>query len=153
MSRKLSIVLVLALLVSTFGVFGVASAASAAGTGPDNPLPVPTTAQTLSVGQRVWYGFQYAGDKSQIIVDMKATPGGSANFAVWTPSDVKNWQNTGKQTPTGRGSENKLFGGDLEWTGNFTDAGPYYIVVDQAGGSPADIALKVSGTGVSGLGK
>ena len=158
MSRKLSILMVVALLVSVFGAFGASAAFAAApaapvGTGPGNALPVPSAAQTLAAGQRVWYAFQYAGDKSEIVVDMNATPGGSANFAIWTQGNVQNWQSTGTENPVGRGSPNNSYGGDLVWTGNFNQAGTYYIVVDQAGGSPATITLKVTGSGVSGLGK
>ncbi len=149
MSRKLSILTILALLIGAFGASAALTMAAAAGTGPGDALPVPAGAETLAVGQRVWYGFQYSGDKSQIVVDMKATPGGSANFAVWTQADVQNWQSTGDEKPVGRGTPNDNYGGDLVWTGNFNQAGIYYIVVDQTGGSPATITLKLTGTGVS----
>jgi hypothetical protein len=54
----------------------------------------------------VWYAFQYAGDKSRIVVDMNATPGGSANFAIWTKGNVQSWQSTGTENPVGRGASN-----------------------------------------------
>ena len=128
--------------------------AAKGGSGPGNPLPVPSAAQTVAVGQRVWYAFQYVGDKSQILVDMNATPGGSASFAIWTQATVQTWQSTGgTEKPIGRGAQNNSYGGDLVWVGNFSQSGVYYIVVDQAGGSPATITLKVTGSGVFGLGK
>jgi hypothetical protein len=156
MSRKLSALLVVALLFGAFGGFGASAALAAApaapgGAGPGNPLSVPSAAQTVAVGQRVWYAFQYVGDKSEIVVDMNATPGGSASFAVWTQGSVQSWQSTGTESPVGRGAANNNYGGDLVWAGNFNQSGTYYIVVDQTGGSPANITLKVTGSGVSAI--
>jgi hypothetical protein len=128
-------------------------AATSAGSGPDNPAAVSAAAQPLAVGQRVWYGFQYAGDGSQILVDMNANPGGSASFAIWTPGDVQSWAAGNGENPVGRGTPNADFGDDLVWVGSFKQSGTYYIVVDQTGGAPASITLKLSGTGVAAPGK
>jgi hypothetical protein len=131
--------------------------ADAPGDGPERALPLPSGPATVAVGQRIWYAFQYAGDGSPILVDMSATPGGSANFAVYTPGDTA--------TPVGRGApqtmtrrradgaveEVSLYGGDLIWSGNFPSSGVYYVVVDQTGGAPATINLEVTGPGVSAI--
>ncbi len=108
------------------------------------------------MGQAAWYAFRYAGDGSQILIDLRATPEGSARFAVYTPGD------TG--TPVGRGSQQtmtrrladgtvektELYGGDLIWSGSFRSAGVYYVAVSQTGASPSTITFGISGSGVSG---
>jgi hypothetical protein len=136
--------------------------AATPGSGPDTPLPIPSGPATVALGQRVWFGFQYAGDGSQILIRMNATPGGSARFSVWTPSNVRSWAAGGGENPVGRGSpqtvtrvqadgtveESSLYGGDLIWSGNFRSPSTYYVVVDQTGPAPATITLEVSGSGV-----
>jgi hypothetical protein len=115
------------------------------GTGPDSAAPVPAVSQTLAVGQRLWYAFQYSGDGSQILVRMSVWPANSASFAVWTPGDVQRWAQGGKaESPVGRGSPNRLYGGDLTWSGNFNQPGTYYVVVDQTGPAASTIDLKVT---------
>jgi hypothetical protein len=148
MSKRISSLAVLALLVSLIGLL-IPVAAFAAQSGPDSAMALPSGGQMLAVGQRVWYAFQYAGDGSQILVDMSAQPGGSASFAVWTPDDVRNWAQGGGEKPIGRGTDNPFYNDDLVWSGNFNTAGTYYIVVDQTGGAPATINLHVTGSGVA----
>ena len=166
MSRKIAVAWAVLLLAGSLWTACVPSASAAApGSGPDSALPIPSGAVTVAAGQRTWYGFQYAGDDSSILIDMSAEPGGSAGFSVWTAGDVRNWAAGQGESPTGRGSEQKmirrlasgeveevrLYGGDLIWSGSFRAAGVYYVVVDQIGPSPATINLKVTGTGVSAI--
>ena len=166
MCHKLAIAWVVLLLAASPGIMSLPSAsATTPGSGADSALPIPSGSVTVATGERIWYGFQYAGDDSAILIDMSAEPGGSAGFSVWTASDVRNWAAGQGEQPTGRGSEQtmsrrlasgdveeiRLYGGDLIWSGSFRSAGVYYVVVDQAGPSPATINLKVTGTGVSAI--
>src|SRR5512133_2128415 len=146
MFKKISSLPAVALFVSIISLF-TPIAVFASQPGPDSASAAPATAQTLAVGQRVWYAFQYSGDESQILVDMNARPGGSANFAIWTADDVRNWAQGNRENPVGRGTDNATLNDDLVWSGNFNSAGTYYVVVDQAGGAPATISLNISGSG------
>jgi len=127
-----------------FGLLG--GAALAAGNGPDTAGAPPADWQPLGVGGRVWYAYNYAGDKSQVIVTLEAEPENSANFSVWTPQDVRNWAGSGGvEKPIGRGSP----GNPHKWSGNFPSAGKYYVVVDQTGNKVANYKLTVAGKGVT----
>ena len=134
----------------------VTLSAGGPGSTPGQALPLPSTGvYLLPVGQRAWYAFRYAGDGSQILIDLRATPEDSAGFAVFTPGD------TG--TPVGRGSQQtmtrrlaggtvekvELYGGDRIWSGSFRSPGVYYVAVDQAGADPSTIKLTITGAGVS----
>jgi hypothetical protein len=131
--------------------------ANGPGSGPDQALPLPSDRDYVLIeGQRAWFAFQYSGDGSQILVDLRATPEDSAKFAVYTTGNTA--------TPVGRGSqqiitrvladgtveEKPLYGGDLIWSGSFRSPGTYYVTVDQAGPSPSTITLGINGSGVSG---
>ena len=145
------LVAVLSLLAGVGSAFAAAPAGAAAsvGSGPDVAAAPQAGWQSLAVGQRVWYAFNYAGDGSQIDVMMQTDPAGSANFAVWTPGDLQSWQSTGVENPVGRGTVDDSLGGAENWSGDFLDAGTYFVVVDQAGSVPASFNLAVTGSGVS----
>jgi hypothetical protein len=127
------------------------AAASMAGTGPENALAPAGDWAQLDMGQSRWYAFQYAGDGSQIQIQLDLVPEGSASFAVWTPDEIYYWGLGERVTPIGRGSAKQNAAGTLLWSGSFPDAGTYYVVVEHA----VEVAgtsyylLGVSGTGVS----
>lgn len=124
----------------------LAGAVLAAGNGPDTAGAPPADWQPLGVGERVWYAFNYAGDKSQVEVKLEAEPGNAANFYVWTPQDVKNWAGSGGvETPIGCGCPTSPH----MWSGNFNSPGTYYVVVKQSGNKPANYKLTVAGKGVT----
>ncbi len=156
MSRRLFNVLALALagLMLLFGAVQVfAAPAAGSGSGPDNPAAAPSGSVTLQPGQRAWYGFQYAGDRSQIMIDMN-NPDGNASFMVWTPDNLRNWQQGNGETAIGRGtSDSFVNGGDLIWSGNFDMPGTYLVVVTNNGSAPATFTMTISGTGVAAVGK
>ncbi len=160
--RVIATLAVLTLIGSFLAVCGGALAvhassayAPAPGSSADSALPIPSLPTTVAVGQRIWYGFQYAGDGSPILIDMSAAPGGSANFSVWTSDNVRNWAAGQGESPVGRGSQQargvRPYGDDLIWSGSFRSPGVYYVVVDQTGLVPATINLKVTGSGVSAI--
>jgi hypothetical protein len=139
--RLVTVAVLAAVIVSLLG-----GAAFAAGSGPDTAIAPPGDWQPLGVGERVWYAFNYAGDKSQIDVKLEAEPENSANFSVWTPQDVKSWASSGGvEKPTGRGSPAHPH----KWSGNFPTGGKHYVVVEQAGNKPANYMLTVAGKGVA----
>jgi hypothetical protein len=125
------------------------------GTGPDSAMALPMQQWApLQMGQRVWYAFHYAGDGSQVDVRLSAYPDSSiASFAVWTPSNLRSWQQGNAENPIGRGSVNSMFNNDLFWSGNFYEPGTYYVVIDQTGSVTGSYMLTVSGSGVSPVGK
>ena len=77
----------------------------------------------LGVGQQIWYAFQYAGDDSQILVDMQAKPGNGATFSIWTPADVANWAAGNKPDPVGHGSSDITSTG-VTWSGRGISTSP-----------------------------
>ncbi len=125
----------------------------AAGVGPGDALQIPPVGQRLVIGQRIWYAFRYAGDATPILVRMHVEPPGAAWFALWTPDDLQRWTHGEPEQPTGHGTADPLYNGDLTWSGTFTGAGVYYVVVDQTGSYAGSFSLSVSGAGVSPAGR
>jgi hypothetical protein len=151
MKRGRSIALiVLALGMLFLGAYGMTQAAvRTAGTGPEDALPVPDGWQTLTSGQQTWYAFNYSGDKSQVLVQLSASPAGSASFAVWSPTEEKRRSQGYAATAAGSGTANALYGGDLVWAGSSGYSGTWYVVVEPSGSAQTWFSLKVSGNGVT----
>ena len=114
----------------------------ASGTGPNNTFTGPRGWLTTNPGTSTWYAFQYLGDGSQRLIDMKVYPSTAASFAVWTKQDL---QYIG--TPVGIGSANPNNANDLLWSGSFNVPGTYYVVVAQSGAGGYN--LTIAGSGVS----
>jgi hypothetical protein len=129
----------------------VAFAAGAAGTGPDNALAPSSEWQSLAAGESRWYVFYYAGDSSQIQIELQIEPADSAGFVVWTPELIRLWEQGLSVEPIGRGSIDPHAGGKLVWSGNFDTEGAYYVVVEHSTSTAATsyYLLSVSGSGVS----
>jgi len=135
--------------------FSTSAYASTPGSDSASALPIPAKPATVSPGQRIWYGIQHTGDRSQILSDLKAAPDNSASFAVYTPA--------GTATPVGRGSQqtpnrtredgpveqNTPYGGDLIWSGSFRSPVTYYVDAKQTGPNSSAITLGITGSGVS----
>lgn len=146
---KLSLALVLIAIPT-------ASAANAVGTaggawGVDEALAPIGDWHQLDAGQEQWYAFDYAGDGSQIQMRLEVTPQGSAGFVVWTPEEIQGWAIGKHVTPIGSGSADPLSAGNLIWSGSFTTAGTYYVVVGHSGNSvgTSHYRLSVEGDGIS----
>ncbi len=125
----------------------------AAGVGPEDALQIPSVGQRLVIGQRIWYTFSYAGDATPILIRMHIEPPGAAWFALWTPDDLQRWTHGEPEKPTGHGTVDPMYNDDLTWSGTFTGAGVYYVVVDQTGSYAGSFSLSVSGTGISPAGR
>ena len=143
MFKKLAVLIAAAILVSTLGFTGSA-VAMAAGVGPDNATAPSANWTPLAAGQWAWYAFRYAGDGSQVTVQMSVDANSPATYSVWTPADVAQWAQDGTMNPVGRGSANKVFGGDLVWTGHFNTPGAYYVVVENANATPSNYLLTIN---------
>lgn len=128
-----------------------AAPAAPSGMGPDTAKAPANGWVTIAMGQRVWYAFQYAGDASQITVDMLVSPASAVTFSVWTPADLVSWQQGNAENPVGRGNtvSNKFNLAHLNWSGNFKTPGTYYVVVDQTGPTAGGYSLSITGTGVA----
>ena len=82
------------ILVSTLLVVAIllgAATAFASGTGPDDARAPVADWLPLAPGESVWYAFQYAGDGSQIRVQLEVEQAGGAAFHVWTPEQIRRW--------------------------------------------------------------
>jgi hypothetical protein len=121
------------------------------GTGPDDALLPSGEWERLEPGETLWYGFQYRGDGSQIEIQMEVEPYEGATFAIWTPEAIQRWGLGLEAGPVGRGSADPSTPAGLFWTGSFTTAGVYYVVVEHSGEQPGPswYRLEVRGDGVS----
>ena len=153
MGTFLAAVVVVLLLTGLAGTATASAVAVAAGSvwGPDNARVPVAEWQPLNAGESHWYAFNYAGDGSQITVQLQSEPDGSTGFVVWTPDEIYHWGLGEYVEPVGRSSENPSAGGQQAWAGNFREAGTYYIVVEHTGKEPgvSYYILTVSGDGVT----
>ena len=61
---------------------------------------------------------------------------------------LQRWAEGYFYTPTGRGTANDLYGGDLIWEGGSVIKNTWYVIVEQHGTSPSTYTLEVNGAGV-----
>jgi hypothetical protein len=144
---RVAVVLLVATLVAVLAPGALL--ASAQGSGPADAISGAQGWTQIAVGQRIWYAFDYSGDKTQILIRMPASPRSALAFSVWTPAAVDTWARTGKEYPVGRGSPDPGLGNDLAWSGNFNTRGTYYVRVEQKGTAPGSFDLRISGKGVT----
>lgn len=130
---------------------GTGFAATPDGSRPDNAL-IPTTQQTVDAGESVWYAFDYQldvdGSSPAINISLDGYPDEGTNFEVWTPQLLQQYAGDAQVEPIGRGSENDYVAGDTSWTGDFVEAGTYYVRVSNESVTSNDHVLSVTGDGV-----
>ena len=138
-------------LLSTFLPGGMSTTWAAAGTGPDQALALPSDWQSLESGERLWYAFYYDGSDAPIHVRLQTSPGGGADFEVWTPDNVHRWRDGAEVEPIGRGSPDPHADDTLVWSGSFVVPGTYYVVVEHSEVKPSTTYyfLEISGNGVA----
>lgn len=124
-------------------------AAGNPGTSPETALVPDGEWKPLEAGEYAWYQFDYAGNRSQILIQVYAAPLTGAEFSVWTPTQMAAGGMDAGLQPIGRGSTDPNFGGQLIWTGNFNTAGTYYLRVSNQRAETLGYMVKVSGSGVS----
>lgn len=124
-------------------------------------------AKTIAANSWQWYIFEVQipttkdEDVNKTTVDVNLTNlNGTTTFQVWTPDNVRQWQNGEKVTPLGEGTENKLDNKQSDinaglvsvplhfWQGTFTDPGFFYLIVMNTTGQPATYTLSVTGSNV-----
>ena len=135
----------IALMLSALIVMTSAVAAFAA-SGPESATAPAEGWMAIQSGESHWYTFRDEGDNGQIVVEMDVE--GSANFAVYTPAEVTDWQNGGELDSIGIGTSNDNVSADLLWSGNFNQSGDYYVVVSQGASGSSDYQLRISGADV-----
>lgn len=154
MKQKLRLVLSVILALITLLSAGLAGAATEEVWGPDR-AQVPSGAwEQLDAGQDRWYAFEYAGDGSQIEIQLEvlpqgAVPGDGVNFEVWTPELIERWGLGQRVTPIGRGSPDPSAATKLLWSGSFATAGTYYVAVENEGRAEGFYLLQIDGQAVS----
>jgi hypothetical protein len=138
----------------------------AAGSTPNAPLAVSAQMRHLDVGGQDWYAFTTAGadsnnNPSHVLIVLHAVPDGSATFKVWTAEGLKEKATEDSGHPVyamGEGTKleyqdgNKTldrYGGDLVWHNGFNVGGTFYVQVGQAGPTPSDYLLTITGDNIS----
>lgn len=104
------------------------------------------TSQPLSAGGTQWISFEYSGGSEKIELWMDSANDSTA-FAVWTPERLA--AEADEREPIGRGSANDYTPGDSYWTGEFVEAGTYYIEVQNPTESADTFSLYVQSDAVS----
>jgi hypothetical protein len=123
------------------------AATTSDGSSPALALPITGGSATLNPGASLWFGFQYTGDKSQIQVILNDNGESGLAFGVWTPGEIQQMAAGQTVDPIGRGSPNPDVPADLFWTGNFNQAGTYYVMVQNNSTSAIGFTLAVTGSG------
>ena len=137
MNRRVLCILALLLGTATLGLATV-WAGSPAGGGPDDPLMITSSGQTINAGDRLWFYFDYTGanSRAQVLVDA----GGSSDIdlALYTPEQAEKWIKDQTTAPVGRGSKpgsgTSIGTYDLSWQGAFNAAGSHPPAGHESGG-------------------
>lgn len=118
------------------------------GRDPKRALFVTGTDQIIVSRGRIWYRFEYLGDKSPITVAADGFGVKDLDLLIYTPDQVNANFDEPKTQAVGRGSANRQqTGHDIFWTGAFPSGGTAYALV--ANNTTRAIVFKLSVTGVS----
>ncbi len=122
-------------------------ALAAGGTGPgDALLPVGVT-QNVPPHAGQWYYFDYSGGRSPINATVDDNGASGIRLAIYTPDEIKAWQNGDTLTAIGLGGP--YVGHDLGWVGSFPFAGRFYAVVYNDTDAPVSVSVRVTGDNVT----
>jgi hypothetical protein len=145
------------LLITVFALLLAVSPAVAEtplGAGPDNPMSPSEAWVELPVGAWHFYGFHEEGDGEDVRVNMEVVPHYGTSFEIWSQEEVQKWIDEIKFDPIGHGTfscnckpEDEV--GKLNWLGQFTSAGDYFVVVKHEAGPLSHYKLTASGKEVS----
>lgn len=122
-------------LISDQNISGADAAASveSPGSHADRPLAPLGKWTEIKQGETHWYSFRDEGDDSNIEAALNASPDNGATFEVWTPGQLRQWQDGDQFSPVGAGAKNQFKKADLFWSGSFVRSGNYFIVVRHSG--------------------
>lgn len=118
---------------------------------PEEPLPPIGKSLPIQGDDVHWYAFRDEGDDGAIAIRATANPAHCIAFALWTPDQLRLWQQNIEFRAVGEGTVNEQMNGDLFWTGSFVKSGIYHIVVTHDPAIPGDCTyqLRVTGEDVS----
>lgn len=149
--RWFTITVVIAMLLSM--TTAMATAVTPTGMGPDEAMS-PGEWGAIHPGEQHWFVFQYDGKNNPIRVEMFGKPNNGLGFKVMTEEQANVWRRTGEIHWTGAGAKNSVEKSDLFWTGEFKQAGKYYVLVEHSRQykEVAWCMLRITGKGVTLLG-
>ena len=124
------------------------AAVETSGASPEQAFSTPAYSVSIAPGASIWHELEYAGDQSQILVWLDDLSGTGVSFSVWTPDNVRQMEMGNAVNPVGRGAVNAYAPGDLSWSGNFPQAGMYYMNVQNSGSTVATYSVYMQGSGV-----
>lgn len=153
------VTLVLALVALTLSAGALTAAAAPGNTFPGGSTPVDNQTHSISPNASLWYHFDYAGDRSMIMLTLVNGTHSGVGFDVFTPGQIGDWWS---EAPIGRGTPQALncssgmpqTGGacqanDLNWVGNFPESGTYYVEVINNNPGTSTFQLTIAGSGVN----
>jgi hypothetical protein len=147
-------------LTSTSAVTPTATVAPPTPTsGPQNTYPTSaiyvfdSTPRTIPENAELWFAFDYAGDRTKIVI---VIPGGNENrlaFRLYTPDQIERYEQTGDFIGEGTApmvpcDSGKCASNDLLWSGDFNSGGTYFVQVINRNSVPKTFQLIVVGSGV-----
>ncbi len=151
--KQLNRWLILLVVVTVASIAPSVLAGAPTGAGPNDPLMVTGTWQTLAANSRVWYYFDYTGDKSRIQVFLDDNGATSVDMGIFTPVQAQSWMSDPTTVPVGRGAKpgagTYVANHDLTWQGGFNLAGRFQVSINNAAPDPVQIRLIVLGDNVA----
>ncbi len=134
------------------------AAASVANTSPTTAAVIDNQAHPIAANSSAWYRFDYAGDKSQILITLANGNDSGLAFNVFTPTQIGDWWET---APIGKGTSQPVNctsgepqqgaacqSDNLFWSGNFNAGGTYYVEVVNNTANGLSAPLMIQGSGV-----
>ena len=119
------------------------------GAGPAEALGVSGDWKELAPGHEIWFAFSSRGERDDILAQLNTGPDDTyTRFQVYTPTQIRAWQDGGDLNSIGAGSENAFLDADLSWRGNFNVPGTYFLRVENSGTLPSYFSLHISGDDV-----
>jgi hypothetical protein len=163
--NKFKVVIAGAALLLLFSL-SLVGAQAAPTTPPGQVVTDPNAAPYIDNGMHslpangwTWYRFDYAGDQSDIVLDLVNGNNSGMGFKVFTQAQLNDWW---EATPTGQGTPQMInctdnlpaTGGgcatnDLLWVSRGREGNSYYVLVANNNSSPMTYQLTVQGTGVT----
>ncbi len=123
------------------------------GASPSDPLMVTGAWQTLTPKARLWFYFDYSGDKSRIQVLLDDNGASDVDLSVFTPQQAQAWIGDPTMVPIGRGtlpgSNTEVATHNLVWQGQFNAPGRYQVAVSNNNLLPISFRLTILGENVA----
>ncbi len=136
-----------------------ASAAASVNNTPNAAAFIDNATHSIPANGTLWYKFDYAGDRSQIIITLANGTNSGAGFNVFTPDQIGDWWET---APIGRGTGQAINcntgapqdsgacqANDSTWVGEFPTSGTYYVELFNNNNNAYNAQLTIQGGSVS----